>query len=105
VTSRARRARRTVHVEVAGQRLAIGTDEPEGYVQELAAHVDTLVKELAGGRTPTTHLPRVALLAAIRLADELLRERDRYRRFEAGVQQRLAAVEDAVQAHARHLEE
>ena len=90
--------KRSVQVEIAGQSLSIVSDEGEQYVQQLADYVDEKVREVSGGRT-TYNPQRVALLAAIQLADELLREKDLHRRFRAQVEAKLAALEQALAEH------
>ncbi|MEM6995342.1 MAG: cell division protein ZapA [Myxococcota bacterium] len=90
--------KRSVQVEIAGQSLSIVSDEGERYVQQLADYVDEQVREIGGGRT-TYNPQRVALLVAIRLADELLREKDLHRRFREQVARKLEAVEGALADH------
>lgn len=92
--------KRSVSVEIAGQSLSIVSDEGEHYVQQLADYVDAQVREVSGGRT-SYNPQRVALLVAIRLADELLREKDLHRRFREQVARKLEAVELAVDRHAQ----
>jgi cell division protein ZapA (FtsZ GTPase activity inhibitor) len=94
-----------VQVEIAGLSLAIKSDESEGYVAALAQHVDAIVGEMTAGRRGRVDLQRVALLAALRPADQLYRERDLARRFREGVQARLSALEAALAEHERRLEQ
>jgi cell division protein ZapA len=97
--------KRSVHVEIAGQRLSIKSDEGPQYVQELADYVDALLQRLTQGRRTTApNVQRVALLVAIQLADELFRERDLHRRFRARVADKLAALQQALDAHEANLE-
>ena len=67
--------KRSVNVEIAGQSLTIKSDEGPQYVQQLADYVDDKIREIGGGRA-SYNLQRVALLVAIQLADELLREKE-----------------------------
>ena len=90
--------KRSVQGEIAGQSLSIVSDEGEQYVHQLADYVDEKVREVSGGRT-TYNPQRVALLVAIQLADELLREKDLHRRFRAQVEAKLAALEQALEEH------
>ncbi len=94
---------RSVQVEIAGQSLTIRTGEGPEYVERLAAFVDGQVRELVGDRR-NFNLPRVALLVAIQLADQLFRERDLHRRLRARVEARLADVEAALAAHEAQLD-
>jgi cell division protein ZapA len=96
--------KRSVHVEIAGQRLSIKSDEGPQYVQELADYVDAWLERLTQGkRASTPNLQRVALLVAIQLADELFRERDLHRRFRSHVADKLAALRTALDAHEANL--
>jgi cell division protein ZapA len=66
---------RVVPVEIDGQRYPIRTGlEPE-YVARLAAYVDAKMR-VAGESTPTSDAVRLAVLAALNIADELFRCRD-----------------------------
>ncbi len=94
--------KRTVQVEIAGQRLTIRSDEGPDYVHELAAYVDAHLHQLSGGRR-TTNPQRVALLVAMQIADELFRERDLHHQLRARVGRRLAALDEAVAAHEQRL--
>ena len=90
--------KQTVSVEIAGQVLSIRSDEGPEYVQELADYVDTLLRELGGGRRSFS-LQRVALLVAVQIADELFREKDLRQRYRAKVEARLEALESALAVH------
>jgi cell division protein ZapA len=66
--------KRSVTVEVAGQKLSLRTDADEEYVRSLAELVNAKISEVkapssSGGRTLSTHA--LAILAALNLADEL----------------------------------
>lgn len=66
--------KRSITVQVAGQRLVLRTDADERGVQQLAAMVDERVREVQRqGRVIDTQ--QVALLVALQLAEELQRER------------------------------
>lgn len=97
-------AKRSVQVEIAGQRLSIRSDEGTQYVQQLADYVDAQIRQLTSGRRGTPSVQRVALLVAIQLADELFRERDLHRRFRARVADKLSALREALDAHEAHME-
>lgn len=96
--------KRSVQVEIAGQRLSIRSDEGPQYVQELADYVDAQLQRLTQGkRASAPNVQRVALLVAIQLADELFRERDLHRRFRARVADKLATLREALDAHEANL--
>ncbi len=97
--------KRAVQVEIAGQSLAIRSDEGPEYVQQLAEFVDGQIRELSAGRRTTVNMGRVALLAALQIADELFRERDLHARFREGVKARLSLIEAAMAEHERRLDQ
>jgi cell division protein ZapA len=94
---------RSVQVEIAGQRLAIRSDEGTAYVQELAEYVDAQIRELAARSRGSFNLQRVALLVAIQLADELFREKDLHSRFRERVERRLVELRAAMADHGQRL--
>lgn len=67
--------RHAVEVEIAGHRFQLKTDADEEHVRQVAAYVEAQIRALeARGAAPQTH--RLALLAALNLAEELFRERE-----------------------------
>ncbi len=68
--------KRSVAVSIAGQHYTIKSDAEEAYVQSLARLVDDKVREVQRG-AKTAPLEAVTMLAALQLADELVRERSR----------------------------
>lgn len=64
-----------VEIEILGQRLVLRSAAPPEYVRGLAAYVENTLRQLRpqGG---TEDPVRLALLAALALADELFRARD-----------------------------
>jgi cell division protein ZapA len=78
--------KRSVAVTIAGQRYTIKSDAEESYVQSLANIVDARVREVQrGAKAASVHA--VAVLAAMQLADELERERERRARLRHQVRQ------------------
>ena len=66
---------RVIPVEIHGQRYPIrSTLDPE-YVARLAAYVDEKIRAAADS-TPTGDSLRLAIIAALNIADELFRARD-----------------------------
>lgn len=94
--------KQSVQVEIAGQSLAIRSDEGPEYVHALAEYVDAQLREMTSGRRATSP-HRVALLCAMQIADELFREKDLHARFRAKVEARLHALEAAVDEHEQYL--
>ena len=84
-------SKRPITLSVAGQKLALRTDADEGYVARLAEFVDTRVKETAAARGGVASY-EVALLTALNIADELLRERAARAGLREGVRERARAL-------------
>jgi cell division protein ZapA len=80
---------RLIQVEIYGQRYSLrAEDEAEaGYVEQLAAHVDKKMRELAAS-TPTVDSFKVAVLAAVNIADEYFQERQRWQSVEGQVREK-----------------
>jgi cell division protein ZapA len=72
---------RVVHVEIHGQQYPIRSDLDPAYVAELAAYVDQKMRA-ASRETSSGDTLKVAVLAALNIADECFRARadDRRRR-------------------------
>ena len=64
-----------VPVEILGQRYSIRTSLDPEYVAQLAAYVDQKIRAASDSAAPTDSL-RLAVLAALNVADELFRCRD-----------------------------
>jgi cell division protein ZapA len=79
-----------VHVEIFGQSYAVRGADP-AYVQKLAAHVDEQMREVSRGLGAVDSV-RIAVLAALNLADECFRLKDEVARADGAVQQRVARL-------------
>lgn len=81
-----------MHVEIHGHRYPIRSGLDPAYVAELAAFVDRRMqmaaRECQGGETL-----KVAVLAAINIADEYFRARDEVRDQQAGLAERAEELE------------
>jgi cell division protein ZapA len=83
---------RVVSVEIHGQRYPIrSTLDPE-YVARLASFVDEKMRA-AGESTPSSDSLRLAVLAALNVADELFRCRDRSRARDGHIAERAEEIE------------
>jgi cell division protein ZapA len=60
----------TVKVQIYGQTFSIRGELDEAYVQKLAAYVDAKMRTISD-MTPTVDTQKVAMLAALAIADEL----------------------------------
>src|SRR5262245_63557115 len=65
---------RVMHVDIQGQRYAIRSELDPKYVNDLAAYVDQRM-ERVGRELASTDGVRLAVLAALNIADELFRAR------------------------------
>jgi cell division protein ZapA len=77
-----------------------GTDR--SYIETIAALVDKRMKAVAAGGATVDSL-RVAVLAALNIADELLTERARYEALHATLSQSQASLQNSVQTRAGSL--
>jgi len=62
--------KREIAVDIAGQSIAIRSDEDEKYLHALASFVDDKIREVSRGRKGVTTL-NLAMTAALMIADEL----------------------------------
>jgi len=86
---------RVVHVEIHGQRYPIRSGlEPE-YVAELASYVDEKMR-LAARESQAGDTLKLAVLAAINIADEFFRASDEVQSDQAVIRRRAAALERIV---------
>ncbi|MBE7516364.1 MAG: cell division protein ZapA [Chloracidobacterium sp.] len=60
---------KALRVEIYNQVYSIRSDGDDGYIQELAKYVDTKMREISSG-TQTVDSLKVAILAALHIADE-----------------------------------
>ncbi|MEX2270537.1 MAG: cell division protein ZapA [Vicinamibacterales bacterium] len=66
---------RVVTVEIQGQRYPVRSDLDAGYVADLAAYVDAKMR-LASSESSAADSMRLAVIAALNIADELFRARE-----------------------------
>jgi len=83
---------RVIHVEMHGQRYAIRSSLEGQYVAELAAFVDEKMR-LAAKECPAGDTLKIAVLAALNIADEYFRLLDDERRQSDQVASRAAELE------------
>jgi cell division protein ZapA len=92
-----------VHVEIFGQDYAVrGGDDP-GYVERLASYVDEHMKEVsrAGGAVDSL---RIAVLAALNIADERFQLTDEAKQAEARAQVAGSGTDERLAKLARQLD-
>jgi cell division protein ZapA len=86
---------RVINVEIHGHRYPIRSALPPDYVAELAAYVDEKMR-LAARESPAGDTLKLAVLAAINIADEFFRARDEVESDSATLSRRAAALERMV---------
>ena len=96
--------KRSIQVEIAGQKLSIRSDEIPQYVQDLADYVDAHLRELVTDNRSSFNLQRMALLVAMEIADELFREKDLHERYRRRVEAKLEALKAALDEHEARLQ-
>lgn len=74
-------AGQSVKLEIYGQSYTMRTDGDTQYVRDLARFVDAHMKEIAAGSLTVDSL-RVAVLAALHIADELHELKKRYQQLD-----------------------
>jgi cell division protein ZapA len=83
--------RSVVEVEIYGQRYPLRTDGDEDYVRSLAAHVDRRMREVAES-TSTVDSLKVAILAALNIADEYFQLKLEQDRIDDLISERTQAI-------------
>ena len=83
---------RVIPVEIFGQRYPIRTTLDPEYVSRLASYVDEKIRA-AGDSTPSNDPQRLAVLAALNVADELFRCRESTRAKDGQVAERAEELE------------
>ena len=86
---------RVVTVEILGQRYPVRSGLDAGYVTELATYVDKKMQS-AADKTPTADSLKVAVLAALNIADEYFRCRDTERLDTGTIRKRATEIERLV---------
>jgi cell division protein ZapA len=80
-------------VVIYNQTYNLRSDHDEEYIQQLAAHVDRRMNEIASA-TMTVDSLRVAILAALQIADELYQSRREMKETEEEIAERSAKYAD-----------
>ena len=84
-----------IHVEILGQQYPIRSQLDASYVSELASYVHQKM-QAAADRSPAGDSVRVAVLAAVNIADEYFRCRDGHDTDEGSVKRRTLEIEAMV---------
>ena len=84
-----------IEVDVFGQRLSLQGNANENYVQELAQYVEGQMNTIAGSLVTSTPT-KVAILAAINIADQLFTQESRRQAEEAEVERRATGLIECI---------
>ncbi len=90
----------SIAVEIYGAVYHVRAGEDGGYLQGLADLVDRKMREIAG-HVQAADTARIAILAALNLADELSRMEKRQAREELEIREKLAALTEELTAALR----
>ncbi len=69
--------KKAVDVEIMGQKFTVSSDAEESYVRQVAGYVDGKMQEVLKTTRPAAK-SNVAMLAALNIADEYYRLKDRH---------------------------
>jgi cell division protein ZapA len=84
-----------IQVEIFGQIYKVRGDEDQGYIEELARYVDSKMKAIADS-TRTIDSLKVAILAALNIADEYFKLEREHKGSEKRVAERASELADAL---------
>lgn len=84
-------SKRPVVVTVCGQRYTVRSDADETYIRTLAGLVNTRMTEIQQA-AQAVPMQKVAVLAAMNIADDLLRERAQQRALRSRIAERAEAL-------------
>ena len=82
---------RTVTVSIFGRDYNVRAGSDPEYVKTLAAHVDSVMRGISE-KIEYLSSDRVAILAALNLADEMYQEREKFEEFARGLAQKLESA-------------
>jgi cell division protein ZapA len=80
-----------VQVEIFGERYTVRSEEDPGHIHRVAQYVDAKFYEIAK-RSPSLPSPKMAILASLEIADELLKLEEERGRIEAEVVARIGEL-------------
>ena len=84
---------RSIRVSIYGREYNVKGGSDEEYIKTLAEHVDSVMRDVAD-RTGAISSGRVAILTALNIADEMYKERQRFRESAGRLAQKLGEVLD-----------
>ena len=81
----------SIKVSIFGRDYNIRGGSDSEYIRKLAAHVDSVMRDIAD-KTGSLSSGRVAILAALNIADEMFKERQQFSEFANELTQELEEV-------------
>jgi len=81
----------STEVFILGQKYTLRGDAPEEYIRELASYVDTKLKEVYKG-TPNITPVKASILAALDIADELFKIKNRQEELTNNIEKKAATL-------------
>jgi cell division protein ZapA len=90
-----------VKIDIFDQTYNVNAEQNEQYVKNLADYVDGKMREVANA-TRTVDSLKVAVLAALNIADELYSLRDRQKELEGPIRQRVEKCVEMVERALDH---
>ncbi len=92
--------KRSVTVQIAGNRYPLKTDEDDRFIKALASYVDTKMREAQKG-TRNFDTQTIAVLAALQIAEELFSERREAEELRRSIRERSQSLLDYLEREAR----
>lgn len=86
---------KSIRVQIFGMEYSLKSDNSEEYVNEVAQYVDTKIRNLSENTTVKSQT-KIAVLAALNIADELFRVRDKYSKALAKIDQKSEELSDSI---------
>ncbi len=87
---------KTVEVEIYGQRYVVTGEADEAYVKRCANYVDTQIRVLAQGLKTATRA-KLAVLAALNIADQLFQAERTRQEGEAELERRTLSLVESIE--------
>ncbi len=85
---------RSIRVSIFGRDYNVKGGPDDEYVKMLASHVDSVMRDIAD-KTGTLSSARVAILAALNIADEMYKDRQRLNEFAQNLSNKLGEFLDS----------
>ena len=86
--------KRSVEVVIDGKQIALKSDYEQAYLDDLANFVEERYQEVRSARGSNPY--RQACLAALNIADELFKEKERNQKLQEGVRLRCERIQDLI---------